>query len=112
VQDPTNDLVNVDHRRMRSDRRTRLRNAMRAQQVDALVLLSPNNAEYAGVKQPCADAMRMHYEPSVVIIGPDDPLHVCTRFAEGAASTDDVAPPLALETPAGVQTLAARVRDE
>ena len=111
MNDPVIDLVSIDHGRMRSARRARLRDAMRAQQVDALVLLGPSNVEYAGVKQPCADAMRMHYEPVVVVVRSDDPVHVCTRFAEGVAPGDELAPPIAVETPSGVLGLAARLRE-
>lgn len=105
------DLVSIDHGRMRDERRARLREAMRVQQVDALVLLGPTNVEYAGVKQPCADAMRMHHEPVIVILCPTGPVHVCTRFAEGAGPGDEIAPPIAAETVPGVAALAARIRD-
>ncbi len=106
-----NRFVNVDHARMHAERRARLRSAMVAQGVDALVLVGPSNVEYAGVRQPCADAMRMHHEPVVVILGAHDPVHVCTRFAEGVSGADEIAPPLAIETPSGVRALAARVRE-
>jgi Xaa-Pro dipeptidase len=111
MRELSNGFVNVDHARMRAERRARLRAAMAAQGVDALVLVGPTNAEYAGVRQPCADAMRMHYEPVVAIFGVNDPVHVCTRFAEGVSNGDEIAPPLPIETPAGVRALAARVRE-
>ena len=96
---------------MHAERRARLRDAMSVQVVDGLVLLGPSNVEYAGVTQPCADAMRMHHEPVVVLLGASGPAHVCTRFAEGVDDGDDIAPPIATETPAGVEQLAGRVRD-
>ena len=45
----------VDFVRMRSARRTRLRDAMAANGFDAVVLIGPSNQEYAGVRQPPAD---------------------------------------------------------
>src|SRR5579859_5056371 len=65
------DDVDIDFPRMRRARRARLREAMAAQGFDAVVLLGPSNQEYAGVAQPCADAMRMHYESVVVIVDAD-----------------------------------------
>lgn len=105
------DQLSIDHRRMREERRGRLRSAMTTQGVDTLVLLGPSNVEYAGVRQPCGDAMRMHHEPTLVIVGAKGAAHVCTRFAEGVAMHDDVAAPIAVETSAGVALLAARIRD-
>lgn len=104
-------MVAVNSARMRAERRARLREQMRAQGVDALVLLGPTNLEYVGVRQPCADAMRMHYEPVLVVFGANDPVHVRTRFADGVHAADEVAPPIAVETEAGVRSLATLVRD-
>src|SRR5881227_4460941 len=80
----------VDFARMRGERRARLRDAMAANGFDALVLIGPSNQEYAGIRQPTADAMRMHHEPVVVIISsrPDDAPFVWTPFPEGVP--DDV----------------------
>ena len=55
--------------------------------------------------------MRMHHEPVVMILGATVPAQVYTRFSEGVADYDEVAPPIAVETPAGVATLATQVRN-
>src|SRR5438552_9762754 len=74
----------VDLARMRTERRARLRDAMAANAFDALILLGPSNQEYAGIRQPAADAMRMHHEPVVVVVGADDDQpFVWTGFPEG-----------------------------
>jgi len=61
----------VDFPRMRAARRARLRDAMAANGFDAVVLVGPSNQEYAGIRQPPADAMRMHHEPVVVVVTAD-----------------------------------------
>jgi Xaa-Pro aminopeptidase len=106
----------VDFARMRAERRARLREAMAANGLDALVLIGPSNQEYAGIRQPAADAMRMHYEAAVVIITsrPDEAPFVWTPFPEGVP--DDVPPdhvhgPLLLEFPEGVDALARAIGD-
>jgi Xaa-Pro dipeptidase len=104
-------LVGVDVGRMHAERRSRLRAAMAAQGVDALVLLAPANVTYAGASQPCADAMRMHHEPVVLLLGAAGPAHVWSRFADGVHRADEHAPPLAVELASGVEQLAGRVRD-
>jgi Xaa-Pro aminopeptidase len=105
----------IDFARMRAERRRRLSDAMAAQGLDGLVLIGPSNQEYAGVRQLCADAMRMHYDPVVVILPAGGALpHVWTPLPEGVP--DDVPathvhPPLALEFEQGVAALARAVRE-
>jgi Xaa-Pro aminopeptidase len=103
------DEPRIDWVRLRSARRERLQRAMADHGLDALLLLGPSNQEYAGVSQPCADAMRMHYEPVVVLVTSDGAAHVWTPFPEGVPS--DVPPVhvhggLQLEFEAGVVALA------
>ncbi len=105
----------VDFARMRRERRARLREAMAANGFDAVVLVGPSNQEYAGIRQPPNDAMRMHHEPVVVIVTADgDAPFVWTGFPEGVP--DDVPPeqvhgPLLLEFPEGVQALVGALRE-
>jgi Xaa-Pro aminopeptidase len=109
------DAPPVDFARLRVARRRRLREAMGANGFDALVLVGPSNQEYAGVRQPPADAMRMHHEPVVVIVTADgDAPYVWTPFPEGVPDdvpADHVHGPLLLEFPEGVERLARAVRD-
>jgi Xaa-Pro aminopeptidase len=105
--------VNIDFPRMRRARRSRLKDAMAANGLDALLLLGPSNQEYTGVGQPCADAMRMHYEPVVVVVdGSEDVPHVWTAYPEGVADdvpADHLHPPLAVEFDDGVEALARAI---
>src|SRR5689334_9272801 len=100
---------------MRQVRRRRLRDAMAANGFDAVILLGPSNQEYAGIRQPPNDAMRMHHEPVVVIVTADgDAPYVWTPFPEGVP--DDVPAahvhgPLLLEFPEGVEGLARGLRE-
>ena len=107
------DNVNIDFPRMRKARRARLRDAMATQGFDAVVLLGPSNQEYSGVGQPCADAMRMHYESVVVIVdGSGDAPHVWTPFPEGVPDdvpSDQVHGPIAIEFAEGTEALARAV---
>jgi Xaa-Pro aminopeptidase len=104
----------IDLARMRAARWERLREAMVRDGLDGLCLLGPSNQEYAGVRRPCADAMRMHYEPVVVAFPAKGGLHVWTAFVEGVPSElprDYVHPPLAVEYEAGMPGLARALRD-
>jgi Xaa-Pro dipeptidase len=106
--------IELDHGRMRVERRQRLRQAMADQGVDALVLLGPANVGYAGVTQPVADAMRQHHEPVVVVVPlAEGDVHAFTAFPEGVAPGDavQVHPPLALEHAEGLAALVAAVRE-
>ncbi len=102
-----------DVERLHAYRRGRLREAMAAQGFDAVVLLGATNAEYAGAAPPVADAMRMHFEPVVVIAPASGPFVVCTRFPEQLrpGADDVVHPAIETEYPEGVAQLAALIRD-
>jgi Xaa-Pro aminopeptidase len=88
---------------------------MAANGLDALLLLGPSNQEYTGVRQPCADAMRMHYEPVVVVMpAADEAPHAWTAYPEGVADDvppDHVHPPLAVEFVDGVEALARSIAE-
>ena len=100
---------------MRAARRERLRQAMAREDLDGLLLLGPSNQEYAGISRPCADAMRMHYEPVAVLVpGSGAPPQVWTDAAEGVPPeipAEQVHPPLALEFDAGMPRLAGSLRE-
>jgi Xaa-Pro dipeptidase len=101
-----------DLRRMRTERRARLAHEIEAAGLDGLVLLGPSNAWYAGVAQPLADAMRMHYEPTVVIVDPTGEPHVWTHHPEGVppeVPADHVHPGLHLEFDEGLVGLAGAI---
>ena len=104
----------VDFARMRRERRARLRDAMAANGFDAVVLVGPSNQEYAGIRQPPNDAMRMHHEPVVVIVTADgDAPFVWTGFPEGVPDdvpAEQVHGPLLLEFPEGVRALTDAIR--
>jgi Xaa-Pro aminopeptidase len=109
------DAPSVDFGRMRTERRARLRDAMAANGYDAVVLIGPSNQEYAGVRQPPADAMRMHHEPVVVIVtASGDVPFVWTPFPEGVPDDvprDQVQGPLLLEFAEGVESLARAIQE-
>ena len=101
--------------RMRAERRERLGEAISREGLDGLVLLGPSNQEYAGVGRPCADAMRMHYEPVLVLVPASGALpHVWTGAPEGVPGEiprEQVHAELALEFDAGMARLAAELRE-
>ncbi len=105
----------VDFARMRAERRRRLRAAMAANGFDAVVLVGPSNQEYAGVRQPPNDAMRMHHEPVVVIVTAEgDAPFVWTPFREGVPDdvpAEHVRGPLLLEFPEGVEELVRGIHE-
>jgi Xaa-Pro aminopeptidase len=104
----------IDLARMRAARWERLREAMAREGLDGLCLLGPSNQEYAGVRRPCADAMRMHYEPVVVAVPAGGAPHVWTAFAEGVPPEvpgEQVHGPLAIEYEAGMARLARALHD-
>ena len=104
-----------DLERMRAERRRRLAECLREDGLDGLVLVGPSNQEYAGVARPCADAMRMHYEPAVVLVpAGGEPLHVFTGAPEGVPPEipgERVHAPLAIEFPEGVAALGRAVQE-
>ena len=101
--------------RMRAERWRRLADALREEGLDGLVLVGPSNQEYAGVARPVAEAMRMHYEPVVVLVpAGGEPPHVFTATAEGVppeVPAERVHAPLAIEFPEGVAALARAVQE-
>ncbi len=76
--------VEIDFNRMRAERLDRLVRSLAASGADGLVLLGPSNQEYAGLRRPCSDAMRVYYEPAVAVLTPDGDLHLWTPFPDGA----------------------------
>jgi Xaa-Pro dipeptidase len=102
-----------DAERLHAYRRGRLRDAMAAQGFDAIVLLGATNVEYAGGSPPVADAMRMHFEPVIVIAPASGPFVVCTRFPEelAAFNGDVVHPAIETEYPEGVASLTSLLRE-
>ncbi len=102
-----------DAQRLHGYRRERIRDAMAAQGFDGIVLLGASNAEYAGAAPPVADAMRMHFEPVVVIVPASGSIIVCTAFPEELRPENDdiVHPAIETEYPEGVTQLAALIRD-
>jgi Xaa-Pro aminopeptidase len=108
--------VPLDLARMRAARLERLREAMAREGLDGLLLLGPSNQEYAGVRRPCADAMRVHYEPVVVVVPAraGDAPHVFTAFEEGVPPeipAERIHAPLAIEYDAGMPALARGLRE-
>lgn len=105
----------VDLTRMRATRYRRILDAMDAEGLDGLILIGPANQEYAGIRRPCADAMRMHYESVVVMIPRSgDRPHVWTDLIEGIPPEippDHIHPPLAIEFNDGLSALARAVRE-
>jgi len=101
--------------RMRAERRRRLDASLRGEGLDGLVLVGPSNQEYAGVARPCAEAMRMHYAPVVVLVPAGaEPPHVFTGAPEGVPSdipAERVHGPLAIEYPEGVEALGRAVQE-
>lgn len=77
-----------DRARMQADRRARLRTAMDARGIDALVLLSNANVSYAtGASWPLSDAGRANVErPVAVVLADDEHPHLFTPFLAEAAS--------------------------
>ncbi len=102
----------LDPERLRGYRRRRLRDAMAAQGFDGVVLLGAANVEYAGGSPPVADAMRMHFEPVVVVAPASGPFVICTCFPERLAGSDDILhPAIETEYPEGVTQLGGLLRD-
>jgi Xaa-Pro dipeptidase len=102
----------VDIARLNGYRRQRIQDQLHRDGMDALLLVGPTNLRYLGVSQPVADAMRQHYEAVVAIVTASGEVHVFTGFPEGLeVGSDAVHPPLALEEPEDMPTLARALRD-
>ncbi|MBH0781760.1 M24 family metallopeptidase [Nocardia bovistercoris] len=81
-----------DRARMRRETGARLRAAMAAQGVDALVLLNNSNVAYAtGASWPLNDAGLSHVERPVAVVVAGDPWpHLFMPFREGASTESDL----------------------
>jgi Xaa-Pro dipeptidase len=102
----------VDFVRLRRDRLDKLRGAMQANSLDALVLIGQNNVGYAtGARAPAADAsLAAHRRMAAIVRADDDWPHLYTAFADGVPPelpADHVHEALPLETEVGAAALAA-----
>ncbi|MGV9675893.1 M24 family metallopeptidase [Nocardia sp. NPDC003482] len=107
-----------DRARMRRDTGARLRSAMAARGVDALVLLHNSNVVYAtGANWPLGDAGLAHVERPVAVVVAGDPWpHLFLPFREGAAAEselpdDHLHGPVYLEFDEGVAEFARRLAE-
>ncbi len=107
-----------DLSRLRRDRSARLRDGMREQGIDALVLLGNTNVAYAtGVGWPLSDQGRATFERPVAVVLPDDEHpHVFTPTQEAdrrAADlpADHVHGPVFLDFDEGVDAFVVALRD-
>ncbi|WP_413642994.1 M24 family metallopeptidase [Mycobacterium sp. RTGN5] len=98
---------------MRAETGARLRAAMAARGVDALILLGNNAVTYAtGASWPLGDAGLSHVERPVALVLADDPApHLFLPFREGAADETDLPPdhlhgPVYVEFDEGVEHFA------
>jgi Xaa-Pro dipeptidase len=105
----------LDLARLDRERFGKLRDAMRAQSVDALLLLGTGNVIYAsGARNVLADNNRRYHDRIIVLVvaGEDQP-HLFTSYLDGVPpdlAPDHVHPPQYVETEAGVTAMAATVR--
>jgi Xaa-Pro dipeptidase len=97
----------IDWDRMARDRVEKVRAAMRAVPVDALVCCGQANVSYlTGARVPAADGARAASWRSVAVLGVDDARpRLFTRFPEGARKDVVVDEWLAVETEAGARAL-------
>ncbi|MFD4459004.1 M24 family metallopeptidase [Nocardia sp. NPDC058480] len=102
-----------DRARMRRETGARLRAAMAARGVDALVLLNNTNVAYAtGANWPLGDAGLSHVERPVAVVVAGDPWpHLFLPFREGTSDeaelpADHLHGPVYLEFDEGVDTFA------
>lgn len=105
-----------DLTRMRSDRTARLREAMTAQDVDALLVLGTSGVHYAtGARMPSVDSGRATLLRPVALVLADDPHpHLFTPYpdgAEGRLPADHVHPPLYVDVDDCTGDLAALLVD-
>jgi Xaa-Pro aminopeptidase len=82
----TSPLGTLDLARMRRERMDKLRAAMRAAEIDTLVLCLQSNVSYAtGARVPAADHVRASWWRDVAVVERDDPwARLYTEFPEGA----------------------------
>jgi Xaa-Pro aminopeptidase len=107
-----------DPARMRRERGVRLRAAMAAKGIDALVLLSNSNVTYAtGASWPLSDHGRGNFErPVAVVLADDDMPHLFTPFAADVATQldldeDHLHGPTYLDVSEGVAAFAAALAE-
>ena len=105
-----------DLARMGVERSAKLHASMRAEQLDAVVLLSSGACSYAaGCRTPAVDSSRAVLMRTVVIVRADDPLpHLFTPYPEGAPPDlplDHVHPALYPDLDDGAAALVRAVRD-
>jgi Xaa-Pro dipeptidase len=105
-----------DLARMRQERSARLRQHLRDQGVDALVVLGTSNVHYAtGAAMPAVDAARACLLRPVAVVHADDPVpHLFTPYPDGAAGRlpdDHVHQPLLVDVDEAVPAIAAALAD-
>lgn len=106
----------LDLARLRADRHARLVECLRADGIDALVLLGQSNVVYAtGLRVPAADQGRaIHRRPVALVTADGASPHVWTWYPEGVAPelpSDHVHPGLRLDVDEGARALVGAVRD-
>lgn len=99
-----------DLARMRTERSTRLRDQLRRQELDALLVLGTSAVRYAtGVPLPAASAERAGLLRPVALVLADDPVpHLFTPHADGVGGRlpdDHVHPPLLVDLDDAADTL-------
>ena len=112
----TSPLCTLDLARMRKDRMDKLRDAMNASGIDALVLCLQSNVSYAtGARVPTADHVRAAWWRAVAIVQRDDPWpHLFTEFPEGSPvdlPNDHLHPAVEVEAAAGAAELVELLPD-
>jgi Xaa-Pro aminopeptidase len=113
---PTTIPAKPDLDRMRRQRRDRLRDVMREQGIDALVLLGNTNVVYAtGAIWPLADSGRSNFEQPVAVVLADDELpHFFSPVHEDDRLRSDLPPdhihgPVYLDFDEGVRLFAPQL---
>ena len=106
----------LDLARMRRERMAKLHAEVDQRGLAALLLLTSGNVIYAtGAKGVMADNQRVYQQRTTALVVAGDPFpHLFTPFPEGAPPElpeDHVHPPLHLETDAGVDDLARRLKE-
>ncbi|MBV9486259.1 MAG: aminopeptidase P family protein [Frankiaceae bacterium] len=107
-----------DFERMRADRTARVREVMREQGLDAIVLLGNTNVSYAtGAIWPLADAGRVNFEQPVAVVLADDesphlfsPIRSDERLRAGIPN-DHLHGPAHLDFDEGVEIFLSRLAD-
>lgn len=104
----------VDFARLRRERLAKLHQSMRANDVDALILIGQTNVAYAtGARAPAADASLAAHQRMVAVVHADDEWpHLFTAFHDGAPPElpdDHRHEPLPVESEVGAVALAAVV---